>query len=258
MRLLIQHLVNAANTLREYAKQCGIASHGDNIGLAREALATHFLRGHMSDSVNYLTGEIFDQRDARSGQIDLILHPHGAPRLNLFGTVNMVFADWVLAAIEVKSNLTTAAFGQPSHLKSALDACARIKQMTLSSKSRAVTTAGQGIGIDHIPYIIFAFDGPTVDTLRNKLFEYQTQHGLSLDMMPDLITVLSRDYYLMKNNGWLINRVPDERVLYTHNSQPEAVLLGLYAYVTKLIEAFHMLPRTTPFSTYLHELTQTT
>lgn len=253
MRILIEHLKNVAITLRKHGEQCGIAEHGDNSGRAREGLTRLFLQKHLPESVSFLTGELFDQRDSRSGQIDVIVHPFGSPRLNLISDINLVFADAALAAIEVKSNLTTAKLGSPSHLKAALDSCVKIKSLTRSVSIQLVKSCG-GITLSKIPVLIFAFEGPTADTLRAKLGEYQSAAAIPLDLMPDLITVLSRDYYLVQNNGWLIDPVTEEGVLWSQNSQPEAVLLGMYSYLTFIIEAYSTMPRLTPFSEYLRDI----
>jgi hypothetical protein len=255
VRILIEHLRNVAATLREYGRQSAIAKHGDNSGAAREGIARNFLRNHLPESVSYLTGEIFDRRDSRSGQIDLIVHPSHAPRLHLIDDVNLVMADSVLAAIEVKSTLTTAAISQPSHLRSALDSCVRVKSLESGMRIEGLKQSGPVV-LTRTPYFVFAFAGPTVETLREKLSEYQTTTGASLDLLPDLFTVLDREYYLVQNNGWLIDKVPDPAVHWSHSKQPEAVLLAMYAYLTQLIEAYGAHPRVTPISAYLRDLSE--
>jgi Domain of unknown function (DUF6602) len=256
MRILIEHLRNVADTLRLYSKQCGFADNSDNSGGAREALCRLFMQQHLPQSVSFFTGELFDQADARSGQIDLIIHPIGSPRLNLIDNIDLVYADAVLATIEVKSSLTTATSGKPSHLKAALDSCVKIKRLVRTSSIGAfMSGSGQPVTLTKVPVLIFAFEGPTVETLRAKLHEYQTAAGVSLDLMPDLITVLVRDYYIVQNNGWLIDKVENEKVHWSHNAKPEAVLLGMYVYLTKLIEANEAMPEFTPFSKYLGKLT---
>jgi hypothetical protein len=253
MRIVIQHLRNVAETLRLHSKQCGFADHGDNSGAAREALCRFFMQQHLPQSVSYFTGELFDQWDMRSGQIDLIIHPVGAPRLNLINDIDLVYADSALATIEVKSSLTTATLGKPSHLKAALDSCAKIKRLARSS-GIVCSFQGRTVTLAKTPVLVFAFEGPTVGTLREKLLEYQTANSLQVDLLPDLITVLGRDYYLVQNNGWLIDKVADEGVVWSHNIEPEAVLLGMYAYLTKVIEAHGAMPWFTPFSAYLTNL----
>jgi hypothetical protein len=253
MRILVQHLRNVADTLRLYSKQCGFADHGDNSGGAREALCRLFMQQHLPQAVSYFTGELFDQADTRSGQIDIIIHPLDSPRLNLIENIDLVYADAALAAIEVKSTLTTATLGKPSHLRAALDSCVKVKRLARTSRVGCLMN-GRPVTLTKLPVLVFAFEGPTVETLREKLHEYQTSASLSLDLMPDLITVLGRDYYLAQNNGWLIDKVEDENVHWSHNSEPEAVLLGMYAYLTKLIEANGATRQFTPFSAYLGKL----
>jgi hypothetical protein len=248
MRLIVQHLRNVASTLREYAAQAGLANHGDNIGGAREGVASFFLSQNLPASVDFVTGEVFDSNDERSGQIDLIIYPKTSPRLNLHGVINLVLSDSVIAAIEVKSTLTTASLGVSCHLWSALDSCVAVKRLKrlhpIKGNSELKTT----------PFLIFAFDGPTQETLEAKIHDYRLHHQLPIDLMPDMITVLSKDYYLVQNNGWHFSKVENSRVFYSSNSQPEATLTGMYAYLTKLIEAMGQWPRPTPFSQYLRDL----
>jgi hypothetical protein len=253
MRLLAQHLYNVAATMRLYSKQCGFAEHSDSLGAAREALCRMFMQQHLPQSVSYFTGELFDQKDVRSGQLDLILHPTWSPRLNLIDTIDLVFADAALAVIEVKSSLTTASMDKPSHLKAALDSCVSVKRMMRTATISGVQ-AGATVTLPRLPVLIFAFEGPTVETLRDKLDEYQKLNQLDSEVLPDLITVLGRGYYLTRNTGWLFPKINDPKVMWSHNSQPEAVLLGMYAYLTKVIEASLSAPQFTLFSEYLAEL----
>ena len=255
MRILTEHLNNIAKSLRTQSKQFNIAKHGDNSGGAREALSQLFLKMHLPDSATFITGELFDQEDNRSGQIDLIVHPISSPRLNLINDINLVFNDAALATIEVKSTLTTAKLDSPSHLKMALDSCVKIKSLTRSSSIKGLKNGGL-IELKKTPVIIFAFDGPTVETLREKLWEYQSSRKLNLDLMPDLITVLNRDYYLVQNNGWLIDPVRNNNIHWSNNIQSEGVLLGMYAYLSQIIEAYSSQPHPMPFSKYLRDLTK--
>ncbi len=255
MRILVEHLKNVADTLQKHGQQMGIAKHGDNSGAAREALTKLFLQQHLPASVAYLTGELFDHTDKRSGQIDLIVHPVSSPRLHLIENISLVFNDAALAAIEVKSTLTTASTGSASHLRSALDSCLRIKSMERAYSIKGMKKHGM-VELRRTPVIIFAFDGPTVETLREKLWEYQSANKLSLDMLPDIITVLNRGYYLVQNNGWLIDPVPDESVHWSQNIAPEGVLIGMYAYLTQIIEAHGSLPHPMPFHAYLKEIAE--
>lgn len=255
MRVLVKHLNDVAEVLRATSRQIQVASHGVNAGSAREALISSFLEQHLAESVSYFTGEILDHNDERSGQIDVIVHPKSSPRLPLQKDVSVVFSDSVLAAIEVKSNLNTASGKNPCHLRSALDSCVKTKRL---SRGTWVSGAKNNrlVHLKRIPVFIFAFNGPSVETLRQKIYEYQTQENVPLDLMPDLITVLDRNYYLVQNNGWFIEKVENPSVHWSQNSQPEAVLAGMYVYLTKIIEAYGSNPRPTMFGAYLRDLTK--
>ncbi len=253
MRVLVHHLNNVAETLRVISKQLQIANHGVNVGAAREALISSFLQQHLAESVSYFTGEILDHNDDRSGQIDVIVHPKNSPRIPLLKDVSVVFSDSVLAAIEVKSNLTTASGKNTSHFKAAFDSCVKTKKLSRATWLSGCKKSGF-VHLKKIPVFIFAFNGPTVETLRQKIYEYQLENNVPLDLLPDLITVVDRNYYLVQNNGWLLDKIEDSSVHWSHNSQPEAVLVGMYVYLTQIIEAYGTTHRPMMFGSYFRDL----
>ena len=113
-RVLSEHFGKVKANLLALAEHFDIAEHGDVKGYGREALVDEFLRAHLPDQVEYLTGEILDEDDARSGQVDIILQSKTRPKIPLWGNIHLAFCDAVIAAIEVKSTLTT------QHLESSL------------------------------------------------------------------------------------------------------------------------------------------
>ena len=238
--------------LIEHARKAGIAKHPDIVGAAREGIASLFLAENLPATVHFLTGEIFDSSDARSGQIDLIVYPAKSPRLCLFGKIHLVPSDFVISAIEVKSTLTTAGADNPSHLRSALESCRRVKGLHRHYPIQGVINS-EVVTLLQTPYMIFAYDGPSRETLERHLHEYRQANGLALSMMPDLIAVMSRDYYLVQNNGWLIKSVPGG-VAWSCNNSSHATLLGMYAYLTKLIEAYAVSSYNMPFTSYLRDI----
>ena len=129
MRLLLQHLAYSRKRLEAYSEHMRIGTHPDVVGLAREGLIRYFLQDNMPTAINYVTGQIFDEKDDRSGQVDIIIQSQHSPRMRLFGDIEMCFVDAVLAAIEIKSRLTTANWQHTSHLKASLDAFLKIKNL---------------------------------------------------------------------------------------------------------------------------------
>jgi hypothetical protein len=67
----------------------GQAKNTTNLGSAREALISNFLVQNLPSAIEYPSGELFDQKDRRSGQIDVILLPQSSPKLHLFAAITL-------------------------------------------------------------------------------------------------------------------------------------------------------------------------
>ena len=164
MKLLLEHLKNNREALMKCSDSIGIAAHSVVLGTAREGLISNFIKQNLPEYISYHTGEVFDSNDQRSGQIDIVLHPITSPKINLHNAINIFPAETVLAAIEVKSNLTTGK--KTGALSEALSSCARLKELSIIDRSidRSSITDHQ-----RIPFIIFAYKGPTLKTLKKHL-----------------------------------------------------------------------------------------
>jgi hypothetical protein len=73
----------------------GQAKNTTNLGSAREALISNFLVQNLPSAIEYPSGELFDQKDRRSGQIDVILLPQSSPKLHLFAAITLAAVDSV-------------------------------------------------------------------------------------------------------------------------------------------------------------------
>ena len=180
-RVLSEHFGKIKKKLLQYSEHFDIANHGDIKGYGREALANEFLRQHLPDSIEYLTGEIFDQFDKRSGQVDIILQSKSFPKVPLLGNTQLVYSDAVMAAIEVKSTLTK------QHLYATFEQFRKIKAL-----SRQAVIKGGGLlsDLDKTPCIIFAFKGPSHKKLIEHVNKYADLKKLKLkDFAPDMIVV---------------------------------------------------------------------
>ena len=230
-RVLSEHFGRVKNKLLEYSRHFDVARHGDLKGYGREALVCEFLRTHLPDQIEYLTGEIIDAFDGRSGQIDIILHAKTQPKIPLLANVHLAFADAVVAVIEVKSTLTT------QHLNAALDQFTVLKglrrnlQLKLSKASFPLTS---------IPCTIFAFSGLGKDAVIKNINEYAQTHNLSLDKCsPDMVVVLDDDYYICRNDGWQFPVVPLPGAFFRDwQGLPHENLVGLYNYLNNVIRSY--------------------
>lgn len=164
-RVLSEHFKKVRNTLFEYSKHFDIADHGDIKGYGREALVNEFLKNHLPDQIEYLTGEILDEADNRSGQVDIILQSKLFPKIPLVGNIQLALSDSVMAVVEVKSNLNT------QHLKNALSQFENIKRL----KRQSIISGSPSSGIKDLkrtPCVIFAFKGPLLQTLIDNIIQY--------------------------------------------------------------------------------------
>jgi len=246
MKLLLEHLKNNRDALLQTGAAVNIAKHTVNLGTAREGLISNFIKQNLPEYISYHTGEVFDSKDNRSGQIDIILHPITAPKINLHNTINIFPAETVLAALEVKSTLTTGI--KSGALADALRSCEKLKQLEFAGHPRERTSF---VDTDKIPFIVFAYKGPTLETLTKRLAESE----ITPRSLPDLIVVLDRGYCLAKTNSWQFagGKADD---LYRIKKGGDAVLLGLYEYVLRLVERWFSKPseKTMPIGKYTHDL----
>ncbi|OOE47366.1 DUF6602 domain-containing protein [Salinivibrio kushneri] len=268
MKILQEHLNNIANTLSAQHQATSISKHGGNTGTAREYIIKNFLNLNLPSSVSYSGGELFDSNDDRSGQIDIAIFQNDLPKLHIEENINLLPVDSALAVIECKSSLTTGDMETSNNqLKIALDSCKKVKSLQRLNtvgigksyfKEKGISeVVNSGDLFDgnltaHIktPYMIFTFEGPDKSLLQKKLFEYQTKNDISLDDMPEVITVLDKGYYLVKNNGWLIQQVPGN-VHWSSPQQDRSTLIGMYMYLMKIIEANGMSKDLFPLIDYL-------
>ena len=246
-RILSQHFEQSLERLKTFSQHARLAEHSDNLGLAREGFIKTFLEENLPSLIDFRSGEILDQNDKRSGQIDIILQSALSPRIHLFGDVQVALADFVLGVIEVKSTLTTAAVDNASHLKSALDTFRNVKALKRDHKitgTRSETT----IELPNTPCFLFAYTGPTMDTLLTKLGEYGAHNNLTpQEYWPEVIVVLDREYYITRNDDWLFHK-KNEDIYLTHEGKE--CLVGLFVYICQIIEAWNAKSHHTEFSKF--------
>jgi hypothetical protein len=229
-RVLSEHFARVKAKLLEYARHFDIVHHGDTKGFGREALVSEFLVTHLPDQFEYLTGEILDRSDQRSGQIDIIIQSKRSPKIPLYGSIHLAFADAVLAAIEVKSTLTT------QHLDMALNHFRKIKSL---KREYPIVGSSSQLDLETIPCVIFAFSGLAKDTVIRSVNEFARANNLPLSQFaPDLVVVLDRDYYVCRNDGWIFPVIPIPGAFFRdwvglgHEN-----LVGLYTYLYNITQS---------------------
>jgi len=233
-RILSKHFAHVKYKLLSFASHFEIAKHGDMKGYGREALTGEFLKSHLSDQIEFLTGEIVDTEDLKSGQIDIILQSKKSPKIPLWGNIHLSYADSVIAAIEVKSNLTT------EHLNNSLNASKKLKSL---KRDVILNLTPAQKPLNKIPYIIFAFTGLSEATILKHIKNYASRYKISIDdFAPDMIVVLDKDYYMCKNDGWHFPIEPGGNFR-TWTGVSDENLVGLYNYLTNVIVSYDSIER---------------
>jgi len=121
---------NLLQTSRELSS--AVASHGGVIGESREFFVRDILARFLPKSVTLGSGQIVDQNNKLSKQIDIIIARSEFPVLTSLALSDIYFADSVIATIEVKSVLKG---GESETLWQALDNSRSVKQAELANPS---------------------------------------------------------------------------------------------------------------------------
>ena len=247
MKLLLEHLKNNREALLHYSEVVGLAKHPVNLGAAREGLISNFIQQNLPEYISYHTGEIFDRKDRRSGQIDIVLHPITSPKISLHSTINIFPAETVLAALEVKSNLTKA------KLTEALTSSEKLKKVELIGQRRE--DRFDIVDPDRVPFIVFAYKGPKLQTLKKHLKSHCEQNSETYRALPDLIVVLDRGYYLLKTPRWMFVGANIDNI-YKVKEETDFVLLGIFEFILKLVEYWFVKPseHTMPIKEYTKDM----
>lgn len=269
MKYIQEHLRNCVASLRSAFDVSSLTSHGASKGTAREVVVTDFLISNLPSNLDFTVGSIFDSNNSSSGQIDIIIYSKHSLKLSFGKGMDMVPVDSVLALVECKSSLNTGSMVTgSSHLKTALDSCLKakslvrinpvgmdegyLKQQNLPFQSIELLeqTTGMCATLNKTPFLIFSFNGPEEGTLRDSLYGYMRGNGVDLDDMPDVITVLDKGYYLVKNNGFLIRKIPGD-VRYSVGNKENGALAGFYLYLMKVAESQRLSKNFFPMEKYI-------
>ncbi len=180
--------------------------------------------------VDFSSGEIFDSKDNRSGQVDIIIQSKSDPRIHIQGNEFIVLLDTVIAVLEVKSTLTT---GKTGTLQNALRTIQKVKQ--LERKVLIDTKDCEKRKPHHAtPSFIIAYNGPNAETLVKDI---ELFYGDSPKKeWPDHIVVLKQGYYLTKDNGWVHNMENPSTMPYFLEQRSEYSLCALFVYLCELIQ----------------------
>jgi len=204
-RVLVQHCRLLEDELEAQARKAGIFTHPDNIGGARECFVKGFLQDNLPPKLRLWTGEIIDhtvtpQSTERRKQVDVAIARDDVPAFRIGGDKYLMPCEAVLATVEVKSNLSK------DHFFNALDAIRAWR--TLQRLPSVGFKMVQSNIPDRILNYIFAFQGPTVETLIRYMEEYTQFRGVLPNNLFDLCVVLRR-FTIVPNNASVFVKAPE-------------------------------------------------
>lgn len=156
------------------------ASHRPSAGENREDLVSAFLKDHLAERFGVSSGMIISHDGRFSNQADLVItdslnnSPLYARSSNPLWT-----AESVYAMVEVKTTLNL------TELRDSIAKARRFKTLP-----REFTEAGQFQRIRDSLFVIWAFDSPSVETMKEHLAKELT--GVPRAEQPDLIVVPDR------------------------------------------------------------------
>jgi hypothetical protein len=272
--IISEHFRTVGNELEIASQRLNHAKHSDIKGGGREALASKFLSSHLPKTVDFFTGEIIDPKHNRSPQIDLIIYGGNAPRLPLVDAYHLAFIDAVMAAVEVKSTLDSAAVGTCVNASYRLKSLVRAEELigrndvgegnrvTSQLKDAVKHFTSLGLKVEYrddlrssnlktTPYIVFAYTGMKAQSVISSMIEHakteRSEHTLA-SHGPDMIINLEKGYYIFKDNDFLwprgrLGNVAGYGVWEMGPDQHKGdALIGLYMLLSNLSTAFQLRP----------------
>lgn len=155
----------------------------DNIGKNRENFINFFLSVVLPPKLSVRSGEIWDSKGDKTGQIDTIVTRDDAPSLD-FGGENAYLVEGVFAVIEIKSNLTV---GKKSKLSEAIRTMKKVEKLHLESPGLTFgTVLGRPLRL------LFAYEGATFPSIIAELKEASAEDTF------DLICILKKGCFVKK------------------------------------------------------------
>jgi len=190
MSLLDELLSNAAVEMRhdfdEAAKRFEATV---DIGERRQEIVKEFLRRYLPRTCSIGSGEIVDSKEHRSGQVDVVICSPYHPFTFEEKGPGLFFAEGVLGAIEVKSDVSSR-----SELDRGLKQVQAIKSLE-RKPMKGDTVFGSKYEIElwtRIPCFIFYFKSPYIGTLIKNIEEAISRLDIDALQTPDAVFVLTK------------------------------------------------------------------
>lgn len=185
-----QHYRDVEASIIAQGRAAGVFDASTTIGNAREFIVNDFLRPHLPQRLDVVSGEIIDSSDNSSGQTDTILRDNQSLAWGIGGQA-LVPVEATTGAIEIKSSLGG------DELEGSIRKVARIKRLQ-RGKYEGMYGASTAQTLAEVPpsrtkaYVI-AYDGPKWETVFKKLADNPAWYeGDYLTYGPEVIVILGR------------------------------------------------------------------
>jgi hypothetical protein len=198
--VLKTYCANALKVLIAQFDASSALTHGSSLGSIREQAIRDFLESHLPSLVSVVSGQIFDSSDARSTQQDVILTLKSVPRLPFASGIDLVYADGVVATIEVKSSLSGPV------LKSIGDGIRSVRALTPAIFGTTSLSVVHMWPPARILSAVVTYAGTSLDALQAVLAT------MGDSARPDLVLDLSKGL-LVQNHGLLVQKQGDTHYL---------------------------------------------
>jgi hypothetical protein len=194
---LITYFQNYANQLQLKAETAGIFQINLDTGGKREDILAYFLNQHLPNRCTATKGGlIIDSQNNKSRQMDIVVtndlslqfkEYHGNELEKVFNCIEGCYS-----VISVKSSL------KKPELFDALDNIYSVPRLRLTESQINPIIRDPNYILEEMPCrIIFAFDGPDLETTKRNLIEHQQTRGIQPEHMVNLI-IVNNQYHISK------------------------------------------------------------
>lgn len=174
-------------------------NHKGNMGSNIEQIVRNFLTEFLPPTNRIGEGEVIDSFDNVSNQLDIIITNDGHPYLNDLSKPSKFFIEGVSFAGEVKTSLTS------QELTTTLDKCLSFKNLVSEPPSQTIAYSNpEDVErfLNKRPFFLFAFTSQlSLETITNKVNEYNSRNILSVPQQIDGIFILDRGYIINLGSG---------------------------------------------------------
>ena len=158
----------------------------------KEEIVRDFFSSFFPMGYEISRGEIFDYNNI-SNSIDCVIKTPDHPKLKTPLRPEIILAEGVYAAIEVKPDISTLT--QKSEFKRALMQCKSVKKLNRNIDMKRINMVDEDKDYKKIPFVIFSKKSSTIDNTTEFIVDLIKNNKLKPFEVPDMIFSL---------DGWIL------------------------------------------------------